>query len=130
MVFGGKSQKRVAAPSVRTRIRLVPKKRSNINDYGGRDGTDRPKLAFARHASASKGSTYIGPNRVRRWAIQVGAFSQSSAARLAAYGAAGHLQGVADHGRVAIVMHQQERGRLYRAQIVEMSQREAVKSCS
>ena len=67
---------------------------------------------------------------MRRWAIQVGAFSQSSAAKLAAYDAAGRLQGVADHGRVAIVMHQQERGRLYRAQIVEMSRREAVKSCS
>ena len=33
-------------------------------------------------------------DRIRRWAIQVGAFSQSSAARLAAYGAAGRFRRV------------------------------------
>ena len=134
VVFGGKSAKSRDRHMRRLFARafaLVPKKWKQYPTTTA-DSTEhiRPKLAFARHASASKGRTYSGPDRVRRWAIQVGAFSQSSAAKLAAYDAAGRLQGVANHGRVAIVMHQQKRGRLYRAQIVEMSQREAVKSCS
>ena len=134
VVFGGKSAKSRDRHMRRLFARafaLVPNKREKYTTTTA-DATEqkRLKLAFVRHASASKGRTYSGPDRVRRWAIQVGAFSQSSAAKLAAYDAAGRLQGVADHGRVAIVMHQQRRGRLYRAQIVEMSQREAVKSCS
>ena len=134
VVFGGKSAKsrdRHMRRLFERAYTLVPKKRKRYPTTTA-EATEqtRPKLAFVRHASASKGRTYSGPGRVRRWAIQVGAFSQSSAAKLAAYDAAGRLQGVADHGRVAIVMHQQKRGRLYRAQIVEMSQREAVKSCS
>ena len=134
VVFGGKSAKSRDRHMRRLLARafaLVPKKRSQYPTTTA-DATKqtRPKLASDRHASASTGGTYNIADRVHRWAIQVGAFSQSSAAKLAAYDAAGRLQGVADHGRVAIVMHQQERGRLYRAQIVEMSQREAVKSCS
>ena len=134
VVFGGKSAKSRDRHMRRLFARafaLVPNKRKQYpTTTANATEQRRPKLAFVRHASASKGRTYSGPDRVRRWAIQVGAFSQSSAAKLAAYDAAGRLQGVADHGRVAIVMHQQKRGRLYRAQIVEMSQREAVKSCS
>jgi hypothetical protein len=49
---------------------------------------------------------------------------------MAAYGAAGRLQGVAEHGRVAIVSYGKKQRILYRAQIIGMSQREAVKSCS
>ena len=134
VVFGGKSAKsrdRHMRRLFERAFTLVPKKRKHYpNTTAEAKEQTRPKLASARYAYAGKGRTYSGPDRVRRWAIQVGAFSQSSAARLAAFGAAGRLQGVADHGRVEIVMHQQEHGRLYRAQIVEMSQREAFKSCS
>ena len=134
VIFGGKSAKsrdRHMRRLFERAYTLVPKKRKHYPTMTAKATEQtQSKLISARRASASKGRTYSGPDRVRRWAIQVGAFSQSSAARLAAYGAAGRLQGVADHGRVAIVMHQQERGRLFRAQIVGMSQREAVKSCS
>ena len=134
VVFGGKSAKsrdRHMRRLFERAYTLVPKKRKHYTTMTAKATEQtQSKLISARRASASKGRTYSGPDRVRRWAIQVGAFSQSSAARLAAYGAAGRLQGVADHGRVAIVMYQQERGRLFRAQIVGMSQREAVKSCS
>lgn len=134
VVFGGKSAKsrdRHMRRLFERAYALVPKKRNRYPTTTA-EATEqtRPKVASTQRASVSKGRTYSGPDRVRRWAIQVGAFSQSSAARLAAYGAAGRLQGVANHGRVAIVMHQQDQGRLYRAQIVGMSQREAVKSCS
>ena len=90
----------------------------------------KPKIQLARAAYTPKFKS--NQNRIRRWAIQVGAFSQSSSARLAAYGAAGRLQGrgVAENGRVAVVMHQKARNRLYRAQIVGMSQRDAMKSCN
>lgn len=69
--------------------------------------------------------------RTLDWAIQVGAFTEAAPARLAAYSSAGRLQGkgVTDHGRVAVVRHESEAEKLYRAQIVGMSQREAMTSC-
>jgi len=134
VVFGGKS-----ANSRDTHMRrlferayaLVPKKREDYPTTTAQaiDSTKDKAIRLAKVATKRE----IAPDprdRIRRWAIQVGAFSQSSAARLAAYGAAGRLQGVAQHGEVAIVMHQKERERFYRAQIVGMSQREAMKSCT
>ncbi len=134
VVFGGKS-----ANSRDTHMRrlferayaLVPKKREDYPTTTAQaiDNTKDKEIRLAKVATKRE----IAPDprdRIRRWAIQVGAFSQSSAARLAAYGAAGRLQGVAQHGEVAIVMHQKERERFYRAQIVGMSQREAMKSCT
>ena len=110
---------------------LVPKKREDYPTTTAQaiDSTKDKAIRLAKVATKRE-ITPDPRDRIRRWAIQVGAFSQSSAARLAAYGAAGRLQGVAQHGEVAIVMHQKERERFYRAQIVGMSQREAMKSCT
>ena len=111
---------------------LVPKKKKRFASNTAKDfnkiAKPRTRIAKANYTQKFKSAQ----NRIRRWAIQVGAFSQSSSARLAAYGAAGRLQGrgVAEHGRVAGVMHKQARNRLYRAQIVGMSQRDAMKSCT
>ncbi len=135
VVFGGKSAKsrdRHMRKLFNRAYALIPKKKTDYpaSTAEAIEMTKKSKIRLAKAAYPRKSK----PNRdrVRRWAIQVGAFSQSSAARLAAYGAAGRLQdrGVAQYGQVAIVMHQQARNRLYRAQIVGMSQRDAVKSCS
>lgn len=134
VVFGGKSAKsrdRHMRRLFERAFALVPKKRTRYPATTAEAiEKSKPRNATVRQVALQQTKTFKSNDRVRRWAIQVGAFSQSSAARLAAYGAAGRLQGVADHGRVAVVMHKQERGRLYRAQIVGMSQREAVKSCT
>ncbi|PPR62822.1 MAG: D-alanyl-D-alanine carboxypeptidase DacF [Alphaproteobacteria bacterium MarineAlpha4_Bin2] len=133
VVFGGKSAKsrdRHMRRLFERAFALVPKKRiSYAKRTVAATGQKQTRVAKTRRVANAR-SPYRGPDRIRRWAIQVGAFSQSSAARLAAYGAAGRLQGVANHGRVAIVTNKQDKGRLYRAQIVDMSQGEAVKSCS
>ena len=134
VVFGGKSAKsrdRHMRKLFNRAYALVPKKKTDYPtstaDAIENDEESRGRIRQKRHI---REQSKPNRDRVRRWAIQVGAFSQSSAARLAAYGAAGRLQdrGVAQHGRVAVVMHQQARNRLYRAQIVGMSQRDAVKS--
>lgn len=134
VVFGGQSAKsrdRHMRRLFERAFALVPKKRTTYPKTTAeaikKGKSAKMKLA---HASLGKKAIPVRADRVRRWAIQVGAFSQSSAARLAAYGAAGRLQGVAQNGRVAIVMHEKKVGRLYRAQIVGMTQRDAVKSCS
>ena len=135
VVFGGKSAKsrdRHMRKLFNRAYALIPKKKTDYPTSTAEaiEKTEKSKTRLTKAAYPRK--SMPNRDRVRRWAIQVGAFSQSSAARLAAYGAAGRLQdrGVAQHGRVAVVMHQQARNRLYRAQIVGMSQRDAVKSCS
>ena len=133
VVFGGKSAKSRDHHMRRLFERafaLVPKNRKSHPKVSMVKRSDRPNSNTVPATQVAFRAPAVPTDRVRRWAIQVGAFSQSSAARMAAYGAAGRLQGVADHGRVAIVSHGKERGVLYRAQIVGMSQREAVKSCS
>ena len=135
VVFGGKSAKsrdRHMRKLFERAYALVPKKKKRFASNTAKDfnkiAKPRTRIAKATYTQKFKSNQ----NRIRRWAIQVGAFSQSSSARLAAYGAAGRLQGrgVAEHGRVAVVMHKQARNRLYRAQIVGMSQRDAMKSCT
>ena len=135
VVFGGKSAKsrdRHMRKLFERAYALVPKKKKRFATNTAKDfnkiAKPRTRIAKANYTQKFKSNQ----NRIRRWAIQVGAFSQSSSARLAAYGAAGRLQGrgVAEHGRVAVVMHKQARNRLYRAQIVGMSQRDAMKSCT
>ena len=135
VVFGGKSAKsrdRHMQKLFERAYALVPKKKKRYAANSMQDikKAAKPKIQLARAAYTQNFKS--NQNRIRRWAIQVGAFSQSSSARLAAYGAAGRLQGrgVAEYGRVAVVMHQQARNRLYRAQIVGMSQRDAMKSCN
>ena len=135
VVFGGKSAKsrdRHMRRLFERAFALVPKNRKNrpAATMVKRGDREKPKMKTVPATQVAFRDPAISTDRVRRWAIQVGAFSQSSAARMAAYGAAGRLQGVADHGRVAIVSHGKKRGILYRAQIIGMSQREAVKSCS
>ena len=135
VVFGGKSAKsrdRHMRKLFERAYALVPKRKKRFASNTAKDfnkiAKPRTRIAKATYPQKFKSNQ----NRIRRWAIQVGAFSQSSSARLAAYGAAGRLQGrgVAEHGRVAVVMHKQARNRLYRAQIVGMSQRDAMKSCT
>ena len=135
VVFGGKSAKsrdRHMRKLFERAYALVPKKKKRFASNTAKDfnkiAKPRTRIAKVNYTQKFKSNQ----NRIRRWAIQVGAFSQSSSARLAAYGAAGRLQGrgVAEHGRVAVVMHKQARNRLYRAQIVGMSQRDAMKSCT
>jgi D-alanyl-D-alanine carboxypeptidase len=135
VVFGGKSAQsrdRHMRKLFERAYALVPKKKKRFASNTAKDfnkiAKPRTRIAKANYTQKFKSNQ----NRIRRWAIQVGAFSQSSSARLAAYGAAGRLQGrgVAEHGRVAVVMHKQARNRLYRAQIVGMSQRDAMKSCT
>ena len=135
VVFGGKSAKsrdRHMRKLFERAYALVPKKKKRFASNTAKDfnriAKPRTRIAKATYTQKFKSNQ----NRIRRWAIQVGAFSRSSSARLAAYGAAGRLQGrgVAEHGRVAVVMHKQARNRLYRAQIVGMSQRDAMKSCT
>ncbi|MEC8171855.1 MAG: D-alanyl-D-alanine carboxypeptidase, partial [Pseudomonadota bacterium] len=135
VVFGGKSAKsrdRHMRKLFNRAYALIPKKKTDYPTSTAEavEKTKKSKTRLTKAAYPRQSMPHR--DRVRRWAIQVGAFSQSSAARLAAYGAAGRLQdrGVAQHGRVTVVMHQQARNRLYRAQIVGMSQRDAVKSCS
>ena len=132
-VFGGKSAKsrdRHMRRLFERTFALVPKKQIDHPKMMAKAFDKNADRLGSMHHIATKRSAYRRSDRVRRWAIQVGAFSRSSAARVAAFGAAGRLRGVANHGRVAIVMHQKDQGQLYRAQIVGMSQREAVKSCS
>ena len=135
VVFGGKSAKsrdRHMRKLFERAYALVPKSKKRFASNTAKDfnkiAKPRTRIAKVNYTQKFKSNQ----NRIRRWAIQVGAFSQSSSARLAAYGAAGRLQGrgVAEHGRVAVVMHKQARNRLYRAQIVGMSQRDAMKSCT
>ena len=135
VVFGGKSAKsrdRHMRKLFERAYALVPKKKKRFASNTAKDfnkiAKPRTRIAKVNYTQKFKSNQ----NRIRRWAIQVGAFSQSSSARLAAYGAAGRLQGrgVAEHGRVAVVMHKQARNQLYRAQIVGMSQRDAMKSCT
>ena len=135
VVFGGKSAKsrdRHMRRLFERAFALVPKNRKNrpAATMVKRGDREKPKIKTVPATQVAFRAPAIPTDRVRRWAIQVGAFSQSSAARTAAYGAAGRLQGVANHGRVAIVSHGKERGILYRAQIIGMSQHEAVKACS
>lgn len=135
VVFGGQSAQsrdRHMRRLFERAYALVPKTRTDYprSTAEALEKTAPRKTQLVKAAVAATGARKLSPDRVRRWSIQVGAFSQSAAARLAAYGAAGRLQGVAQHGRVAIVMHEKDRARLYRAQIVGMSQREAVKSCT
>ncbi len=135
VVFGGKSAKsrdRHMRKLFERAYALFPKRKKHFASNTAKDfhKTAKPRSRIAKATYPQKFKS--NQNRIRRWAIQVGAFSQSSSARLAAYGAAGRLQGrgVAEHGRVAVVMHKQARNRLYRAQIVGMSQRDAMKSCT
>ena len=135
VVFGGKSAKsrdRHMRRLFERAFALIPKNRKNrpAATMVKRGDREKPKMKTVPATQVAFRDPAIPTDRVRRWAIQVGAFSQSSAARMAAYGAAGRLQGVADHGRVAIVSHGKKRGILYRAQIIGMSRLEAVKSCS
>ena len=133
VVFGGKSAKsrdRHMRRLFERAFALVPKNQIDRPKILAKVVDKEAKRIGSTHQIATIRSTHRGSDRVRRWAIQVGAFSRSSAARIAAFGAAGRLRGVANHGRVAIVMHQRDQRQLYRAQIVGMSQREAVKSCS
>jgi D-alanyl-D-alanine carboxypeptidase len=133
VVFGGKSAKSRDQHMRRLFERafaLVPKNRKTRPTAAmlKRSYPQKPKMETTTQVAFR--TPVIPFDRVRRWAIQVGAFSLSSAAHTAAYGAAGRLQGVAHHGRVAVVSHKKERAILYRAQIIGMSQREAVMSCS
>jgi len=133
VVFGGKSAKsrdRHMRRLFERAFALIPKnqKRRPIATMVKRSDLPKPKTTTTTQVAFR--APVVPSDRVRRWAIQVGAFSQSSAARMAAYGAAGRLQGVAKHGRVAIVSYGKKQRILYRAQIIGMSQREAVKSCS
>jgi D-alanyl-D-alanine carboxypeptidase len=133
VVFGGKSAKsrdRHMRRLFERAFALVPKNRNHRPTATMVKRRNPPKSKTVTTTQIAFRAPVVTSDRVRRWAIQVGAFSRSSAARVAAYSAAGRLQGVADHGRVAIVRHRKEREILYRAQIIGMSQREAVKSCS
>jgi len=112
-------------------FRLVPKRRKYYPKTTAEAIRNTPKKARLAPRSPSRYPRLRHHGKVRHWAVQVGAFSRPAAARLAAYGAAGRLLGVADHGRVAIVRNTSspEPDPVYRAQIIGLSQHEAMKSC-